>query len=57
MYYIPSTFQVTAEGTDGIKDIKADATSDSPIYDLQGRRVEKTTKGLYIVNGNKVVMK
>ena len=50
-----TTFQVNGET--GIKDIKANATSDSPIYDLQGRRVEKTTKGLYIVNGNKVVMK
>jgi hypothetical protein len=27
------------------------------IYDLQGRRVEKATKGIYIVNGKKVIMK
>ena len=27
------------------------------IYDLQGRRVEKGTKGIYIVNGKKVVIK
>ena len=27
------------------------------IYDLQGRRVEKATKGIYIVNGKKVVIK
>lgn len=27
------------------------------VYDLQGRKVEKTTKGLYIVNGRKVVVK
>lgn len=27
------------------------------IYDLQGRRVENPTKGIYIVNGKKVVMK
>jgi len=27
------------------------------IYDLQGRRVEKPTRGLYIVNGRKVVIK
>jgi hypothetical protein len=31
---------------------KADA-----IYDLQGRKVEKPKKGLYIVNGKKVVIK
>ena len=29
----------------------------SVIYDLTGRRVEKATKGLYIVNGKKVFMK
>ena len=27
------------------------------IYDLQGRRVEKTSKGIYIVNGKKIVVK
>ena len=27
------------------------------VYDLQGRRVENPTKGLYIVNGKKVVIK
>ena len=27
------------------------------IYDLQGRRVEKPTKGMYIINGRKVVIK
>jgi hypothetical protein len=27
------------------------------VYDLQGRRVEKATKGLYIKNGKKVIMK
>ena len=26
------------------------------IYDLQGRRVESMTKGIYIVNGKKVVV-
>jgi hypothetical protein len=27
------------------------------IYDLQGRRVENPTKGIYIVKGRKVVIK
>jgi hypothetical protein len=31
-------------------------TNDS-IFDLQGRKVSKATKGLYIVNGRKVVVK
>ena len=52
-----SSFKVIEGIETGIKDIKTNATSSSPIYDLHGRRVEKTTKGLYIVNGNKVMMK
>lgn len=31
--------------------------NDSEIYDLQGRRVAQPAKGLYIVNGKKVVIK
>ncbi|MCR4853644.1 MAG: leucine-rich repeat domain-containing protein, partial [Prevotella sp.] len=30
---------------------------DGIVYDLQGRRVATPTKGLYIVNGRKVVVK
>lgn len=30
---------------------------DGVYYDLQGRRVEKPTRGIYIVNGKKVVIK
>ena len=31
--------------------------NDSEVFDLQGRRVEKAQKGLYIVNGQKVLVK
>lgn len=42
--------------TDGINTIyNAQSTKDNVIYDLSGRRVVKPTKGLYIVNGKKVV--
>jgi len=42
----------------GINSIKsADANTDGNYYDLQGRHVEKHTKGIYIVNGKKVVKK
>ena len=30
-------------------------TLNGEVYDLQGRRVEHPTKGLYIVNGKKVI--
>ncbi|MBQ2126880.1 MAG: hypothetical protein II198_04395, partial [Bacteroidaceae bacterium] len=33
------------------------ASAESEIYDLQGRKVEKPAKGLYIVDGKKVFIK
>ena len=33
------------------------ATEDNVIYDLTGRRVENATRGIYIVNGKKVLVK
>ena len=43
-------------GEDGVSSLDA-ATEGAVIYDLSGRRVSKTTKGLYIVNGKKVSVK
>ncbi len=41
----------------GINSINADVNGEQKIYDLQGRRVyNPTQKGVYIVNGRKVVM-
>ena len=37
--------------------VKSEEFATIPVYDLQGRRVENPTKGLYIVNGKKVVIK
>ena len=49
---------VTYTPTTGISTVKTDAdTKDAVIYDLQGRRVMQPTKGLFIVNGKKVVIK
>ena len=47
------TVQVTFP--DGIQNIEVDA--DAVIYDLSGRRVNVMTKGIYIVNGKKVIKK
>ena len=41
----------------GIKALKSDFNSDDAIYDLNGQRVIKPSKGLYIINGKKVVIK
>ena len=44
--------------TTGISTVKTTAdTKDAAVYDLQGRRVMQPTKGLFIVNGKKVVIK
>ncbi len=41
----------------GINGVTVDATAPKAIYDLQGRRVSKAVKGLYIINGAKVLVK
>ena len=42
-----------------IKGVQTDSNKafDNSIYDIQGRKVENPTKGIYIVNGKKVVVK
>ena len=41
----------------GIEDVQGENENVETIYDLQGRQVENPTKGIYIVNGNKVLIK
>ena len=41
----------TADGIQGIKSV----AGENAIFDLQGRRVSQTQKGIYIVNGKKVL--
>ena len=43
----------------GVKEIKAntEGNNNNAIYNLQGVRVEKATKGIYIQNGKKIVVK
>ena len=45
--------------TTGVETIETskNSTEDGVYYDLQGRRVENPTRGVYIVNGKKVVIK
>lgn len=45
------------EDTTAIQAIESAEQHVGPYYDLQGRRVEKPTKGVYIVNGQKVIIK
>ena len=63
--YLPSTYfgssvqavSLNFGGLTGIESAQTEAQQDGQIFDLQGRRVEKAQKGLYIVNGKKVLVK
>ena len=50
---------ITTEGdVTGIINIDLDEEGDSMIYDLNGRRIsENATKGIYVKNGKKVIIK
>ena len=52
-------FDVVFEGNlTGIRSIEnGNLTKDNVVYDLQGRKVANPTKGLYIQNGRKVILK
>lgn len=41
----------------GIQKVSAQGQNDGTYYDLSGRRVEKPSKGVFIVNGKKVIIK
>ena len=46
------------DGTTRISDVRSKTEEvRGEYYDLQGRRVAQPTKGVYIVNGRKVVIK
>ena len=45
------------DGTTDIAEVKGENVEVKTVYDLQGRKVENPAKGIYIVNGNKVVVK
>ena len=49
-YFTPNTMETDIERTE-VPNEKAEV-----IYDLMGRRVKRAEKGLYIVNGKKVVL-
>ena len=58
--YVSKNIEFTLTYTDsttGISEVETENGKVKGIYDLQGRRVENPTKGLYIINGKKVLVK
>ncbi len=45
------------DGADGISNVNLNDNLNDKVFDLSGRRVNAPTKGLYIVNGKKVLVK
>ena len=41
----------------GINDLQLNIDKDAVIYDMSGRRVDTLSKGIYIINGKKVIVK
>lgn len=62
-YYVSTEGDTTpktigGDMTTGINELNADTVvADGAIYDLQGRRVSRAAKGLYIIKGKKVLVK
>lgn len=51
---------IFGDETTGISEeriVKSENVATAPVYDLQGRRVAQPAKGLYIVNGKKLIIK
>ena len=53
------TFSMDFEGNTvtGIETTRGNVTTDNVCYDLTGRRLARPTRGLYIINGKKMVIK
>jgi hypothetical protein len=52
----PISFTKTSEPT-GINTIKTDADVNAPVYNLAGQKVDKSYKGVVIMNGKKMIQK
>lgn len=48
---------VAGEGTTGIEEMQEQKAESKEIFDLQGRKVVNPDKGIYIVNGKKILIK
>lgn len=54
---LPDAYELQIEGETGIHSAVNDDAAGTKYYDLEGRRVEKPSKGIFILNGKKVIVK
>ena len=47
--------EILGEGTTAIREVRTADSLQPVIYDLQGRRMTQSGKGIYIINGKKVI--
>ena len=52
-----NALRIRFAGTTGIENSTLNPQPSTEVYDLMGRRVLSPTKGMYIVNGKKVIIK
>ena len=50
-------FYIVETDFTGVEELKAEGGNVKAIYDLQGKKIEVPSKGLYIINGKKVLIK
>ena len=50
-------FRLDIDSTTGVEEVKAESGNAEAIYDLQGRKVEIPSRGMYIIDGKKVYIK
>jgi hypothetical protein len=53
----PLVLDFTIEPTNGISTVGAESKAGENVYNLQGQRVKKAVKGIYIQNGKKFIVK
>ncbi len=56
-YADPTAYKVSLVKEGGISEITAENIKNNAVYDLQGRRVAKAGKGLFIINGVKTIVR
>ena len=50
-------YPIKSTNPTAIEEVRGENANEQVVYDLQGRRVDNPTKGIYIINGKKVLVK